>query len=94
MDEIALFAELLFLVLFSATTVGWIGQRDPISLDLSLIFSGLGLLFVLQLWERVTGVEPPTLLSQAVTLRRRTWSLCCSSSSRPALRRPDVQPTA
>lgn len=68
MDEIALFTELLFLVLFIATFVGWIRRRDPISLDLSLIFSGLGLLFILQLWERVTGVEPPALLSQAVTL--------------------------
>lgn len=68
MDEIALFAELLFLVLFIATFVGWLRRRDPISLDLSLIFSGLGLLFILQLWERVTGVEPPALLSQAVTL--------------------------
>jgi signal transduction histidine kinase/DNA-binding response OmpR family regulator len=68
MDEIALFAELLFLVLFIATFVGWLRRRDQISLDLSLIFSGLGLLFVLQLWERVTGVEPPALLSQAVTL--------------------------
>ena len=68
MDEIALFAELLFLVLFIATFVAWLRRRDPISLDLSLIFSGLGLLFVLQLWERVTGMEPPALLSQAVTL--------------------------
>ncbi|MEX2011794.1 MAG: hypothetical protein WEF51_06130 [Chloroflexota bacterium] len=68
MDEIALLAELLFLVLFVATSISWIRHRDPISLDLSLIFSGLGLLFLLQLWERVTGIEPPALLSQAVTL--------------------------
>jgi signal transduction histidine kinase/CheY-like chemotaxis protein len=68
MDEIALLAELLFLVLFVATFVGWLRHRDPISLDLSLIFSGLGLLFVLGLWERQTGLQPPELVNDAVTL--------------------------
>jgi signal transduction histidine kinase/DNA-binding response OmpR family regulator len=66
--DIALVAELLFLVLFISTLVGWIRRRDPISLDLSLIFSGLGLLFILGLWERQTGVKPPALVTQVVSL--------------------------
>jgi signal transduction histidine kinase/DNA-binding response OmpR family regulator len=68
MDEIALLAELLFLVLFIATFVGWIRRRDAISLDLTMIFSGLGLLFIIGLWERQTGLKAPDLVNKAVTV--------------------------
>ncbi|HEY7590891.1 MAG TPA: response regulator [Candidatus Limnocylindrales bacterium] len=68
MQELALLAELLFLVLFVATLASWVRQRDPISRDLTVIFAGLGLLFVTTLWQRLTGSAAPVAITQAVSV--------------------------
>jgi signal transduction histidine kinase/CheY-like chemotaxis protein len=68
MDQITFVVELLFLILFVATFVDWIRRRDPISRDMALVFSGLGLLLILELWERLAGAEPPAVVRQVAAL--------------------------
>jgi hypothetical protein len=56
MDWLVYLVEGLFLVLFLATLWTWYRQRDPVSRDLSLVFSALAVLFLAEAWELITGV--------------------------------------
>ena len=53
--------EGLFVVLFLATVWRYVRQRDPVTRDLALMFSGLAVGFVSELWETVTGSASPVL---------------------------------
>jgi signal transduction histidine kinase/CheY-like chemotaxis protein len=57
-DLIALVVEAMFLVLFIATLVEYVRRRDPVRRDVMLVFSGLAVLFVLQVWRGLTGTVP------------------------------------
>ena len=58
MDLIALVVEAIFLVLFLATLVAYLRHRDPVRRDVMLVFSGLAVLFVLQVWRGLGGGVP------------------------------------
>ena len=45
MDLLVLFVEALFVVLFAATLVQYLRRPDPVSRDVALTFSALGVLF-------------------------------------------------
>ena len=64
MDLLVLFVELLFVVLFLATLVQWLRRRDPVSRDVMLTFSALGVLLLVSLVSKLGGGTPP----QVVTL--------------------------
>jgi signal transduction histidine kinase/CheY-like chemotaxis protein len=57
-DLSALVVEALFLVLFVATLIEYLRHRDPVRRDVTLVFSGLAVLFVLQVWRGLTGGVP------------------------------------
>jgi signal transduction histidine kinase/CheY-like chemotaxis protein len=57
-DLIALLVEAIFLVLFVATLVEYVRHRDPVRRDVMLAFSGLAVLFVLQVWRGLGGNVP------------------------------------
>ena len=61
MELTALVVEALFLVLFVATLVGYLRHRDPVRRDVMLVFSGLAVLFVAQLWKGLGGIAPVPL---------------------------------
>jgi signal transduction histidine kinase/CheY-like chemotaxis protein len=62
-DPLVLFVELLFVVLFLATLVQYLQRRDPVSRDVMLTFSALGVLLLLGLIGKVAGGTPPQILT-------------------------------
>jgi signal transduction histidine kinase/CheY-like chemotaxis protein len=60
-DLLVLFVELLFVVLFLATFVQYLQRRDPVSRALTLVFSAVAFLFVVNLVGRVSGGTPRIL---------------------------------
>ena len=54
--------ELLFAAVFVGALTTFIRRRDPLALDVALVFSALALIFVLQLVQ-AAGVTPPPALS-------------------------------
>jgi len=67
-DLLVLFVELLFVVLFLATLVQYLQRRDPVSRDVMLTFSALGVLLLLSLVGRFTGGTPQILTLVGGTL--------------------------
>ena len=65
MDLLVLFVEALFVVLFAATLVQYLRRPDPVSRDVALTFSALGVLFVLNLLGKALGgsANVPQVLS-------------------------------
>jgi signal transduction histidine kinase/DNA-binding response OmpR family regulator len=63
MEWLVLAAEAVFVLLFVATLIDYGRHRGPIRRDLVVVFSGLAILFVLELWTRVTGAPAPTLVN-------------------------------
>lgn len=67
MQPILIAAELLLLVLFLATLRQYLERRDSVSRGVALVFAGLGVLFVLEIWDRVGG-GAPEILRRAATV--------------------------
>jgi signal transduction histidine kinase/CheY-like chemotaxis protein len=67
-DLLVLLVELLFVVLFLATLVQYLQRRDPVSRDVMLTFSALGVLLLLGLVGRVAGGTPQILTLVGATL--------------------------
>ncbi len=69
MDLIALVVEAMFLVLFVATLIEYLRHRDPVRRDVMLVFSGLAVLFVVQVWRGLAGSVPvPVSIAGGVLL--------------------------
>jgi len=68
MDQLVLVVEGLFLILFLATLLRYVRDRDPVSRDLALIFSALGVGFVAQAIEQATGTEVGVLTAITAVL--------------------------
>jgi signal transduction histidine kinase/DNA-binding response OmpR family regulator len=68
MDPIAFLAELLFALVFVGALITFIRGRDPLAIDLTLIFSGLALVFVFQLLRAAIGELPPLIAAPAIAL--------------------------
>ena len=68
MDPVTLFAELLFALVFLGALITFVRGRDPLAIDLTLIFSGLALVFVLQLVRAAVGELPALLSAPAIGL--------------------------
>jgi signal transduction histidine kinase/DNA-binding response OmpR family regulator len=60
---LVLLVELLFVVLFLATLVQYLQRRDPVSRDVMLTFSALGVLLLLGFVGKVAGATPPQILT-------------------------------
>ncbi|HET7677191.1 MAG TPA: response regulator [Candidatus Limnocylindrales bacterium] len=58
-----LLIELIFALVFLSALFPWIRRRDPLLREVTLVFSGLATLFVLELARRLMG-EPPELLGR------------------------------
>jgi len=58
MQPLLYLAEIIFVVLFVATLVEFVRHRDPVSRDVALSFSALGILFVVQIWRDLGGAAP------------------------------------
>ena len=61
MNWLTAIVEGLFLVLFLATLLRYIRQRDPVSRDLALVFSPLAAALVGEIWESIVGSRSPVL---------------------------------
>ena len=88
MDWPIYLVEGLFLVLFLATLWRYLRQRDPVTRDLALIFSGLAVGFVAEAWEQATG-ERSMLLAGAfgvLLLAQPVFALHLVSLVRPVRR--------
>src|SRR5438132_3220829 len=69
MDQlITLAIEVLFGLVFLGALVTWVRHRDTLSRDVTLVFSGLTLLFALDLVRRVFGPVPPWMTLVAALL--------------------------
>ena len=68
MDALNLFIEILFGRIFAFTVIAAVRRRDPLMRDVALIFSGLGLVFVLDVIKRFTGQSPAVIGVAAVIL--------------------------
>jgi signal transduction histidine kinase/DNA-binding response OmpR family regulator len=65
---ITLGIELLFAIVFLRALVAYLRDRDPLSRDVTLVFSAMAALFVLQLVTQVLGTLPPIVGSVAIAL--------------------------
>jgi signal transduction histidine kinase/DNA-binding response OmpR family regulator len=68
MDPITLAVEAAFAVVFAWSLVTWIRRRDPISREVTVVFSGLGSLFLLAIVRQVLGTIPEPLSRAFVAL--------------------------
>jgi signal transduction histidine kinase/CheY-like chemotaxis protein len=60
-EALTLVIELLFALVFVGAVLSWVRRRDVLSRDLTLIFSAMAFLSVLDLVRRVAGPLPPWL---------------------------------
>ena len=68
MNSLTFIIELLFIVLFLATLVGWLRRRDELSLDVMLIFGSLAGLFVIAGISALVGTLPDLVIGVAFAL--------------------------
>src|SRR6185503_10820066 len=54
----ALTVELIFAIVFAWSLATWVRRRDPISREVTLVFSALGSLFLLAIVKQVAGAIP------------------------------------
>jgi signal transduction histidine kinase/CheY-like chemotaxis protein len=88
MDQLVLLVEGLFLVLFLATLLRYLRDRDLVSRDLALIFSALAVAFVAEAWEQATGSELGVLsaIGSVLLLAQPIFTLHLVSLVRPVPR--------
>jgi signal transduction histidine kinase/CheY-like chemotaxis protein len=67
-DLFALAIEVLFGLVFAGALITWLRRHDPLSRDVTLVFSGLAVLFALDVLGRVFGPMPKWLSLVAVLL--------------------------
>ena len=65
---IALVVEVGFAVIFGWSLITWIRRRDPISREVTLVFSALGSFFVLAIVKQVFGAIPEPITRVVVVL--------------------------
>ena len=58
-DLFTLLIQGLFILLSVVTTIDWLRHRGEIRRDIALMFSSLGLVFLIQVFERISGSESP-----------------------------------
>jgi PAS domain S-box-containing protein len=56
-DLLTILVQGLFILLSLVTTIDWLRHRDEIRRDIALMFSSLGLVFLIQVFERISGSE-------------------------------------
>src|SRR5437773_1873429 len=67
-DLFALAIEVLFGLVFAGALITWVRRHDPLSRDVTLVFSGLAFFFALDLLGRVFGPMPGWLSVVAALL--------------------------
>jgi signal transduction histidine kinase/DNA-binding response OmpR family regulator len=85
MDAFILVVEGLYLVLFLGTLFRFLRDRDPVSRDLSLIFSALGVGFVAEAWEQASGapLQVLTVIGAVLLIAQPVVTLHLVSLVRP-----------
>jgi signal transduction histidine kinase/CheY-like chemotaxis protein len=88
MDWLVLIVEGLFLILFLATLLRYLRDRDAVSRDLALIFSALAVGFVDEAWEQATGAPFAVLsaVGAVLLLAQPVFTLHLVSLVRPVPR--------
>ena len=67
MEPVTLAIELLFAAVFVGSLVALIRGRDPLALDVTLVFSGLAIIFAVELLTAVVGTLPVAVNAIAIT---------------------------